>query len=77
MQAIRSAVLPGVVAAIEHDDVEVRYRAVRLFYMLAFDRKAVATTDAQQRLRKALKDPDSRVRGSASRALWQLQSTSK
>ena len=77
MQAIRSAVLPGVVAAIEHEDVEVRYRAVRLFYMLAFDRKAVATTDAQQRLRKALKDPDSRVRGYASRALRQLQSTSK
>ena len=77
MQEIKTAVLPDVVAAIAHDDVETRYQAVRLFVILAYDRKSVAETDAEPRLRERLKDPDSRVRGYASGALRQLQSKPK
>jgi HEAT repeat protein len=71
MQAIKAAVLSDVVTAIAHADVEVRYQAVRLFAILAYGREAGA---AETPLREAIKDPDSRVRGYASRGLRQLQS---
>ena len=74
MQEIKAAVLADLVAAIAHVDVEVRYQAVRLFSILAYERESAAKTEAEQRLRELLKDPDSRVRGYASRALRRLQS---
>ena len=77
MQEIKAAVLADLVAAIAHVDVEVRYQAVRLFSILAYERESAAKTEAEQRLRELLKDPDSRVRGYASRALSQLQSKPK